>query len=287
LKLFAVCRCALALILSAGSLPAAAEKVTLFVIADTGDCATVGASVVSAAIRAQPDWQQGWLVEVGDLAYPKATREKLAKCHEPYFGMFPRRLVVPGNHDWDDHRGRGFRALFPDPLPRAVVLGKHWKLWLLDSELRGEPWRAQIRWLDTQVKNAAGICVIAAWHRPRWSSGWHGDDKAMAPLWEDVAGVAAFTLHGHDHHYEAIEPLNGSGEPDAQGTRSFVTGNGGASLYPTIRKSLHGKTVVGHWGFLRIDLDGDHYAWKEIAASGETLDYGSGKCLPTGTGGPN
>jgi hypothetical protein len=275
-----VLRFVLALIVAVCAQPVVAESIALFVIGDTGDCGTAGAAAVSAAIRAQPDWQRGWLVEVGDLAYPKATARNLAKCHEPYFGMFAKRLAVPGNHDWDDHRARGFRALFPQPLPRAVMLGGRWQLWLLDSERRGEPWQAQVRWLDTQVKHAAGTCVIAAWHRPRWSSGWHGDDKAMAPLWEDVAGIATFTLHGHDHHYESVAPLDKAGEGDARGTRSFVVGNGGASLYPPIRKSPYGKTVAGRWGFLRLDLDGERYSWKEFDVAGEVMDSGSGECLP-------
>jgi hypothetical protein len=284
LKLSAAFRCALALTLSLGTLSAAAEQVTLFVIGDTGDCATSGAAAVSAAIRAQPNWQRGWLVEVGDLAYPKATMERLSKCHEPHFGMFARRLAVPGNHDWDDSHAQGFHSLFPDPLPRVAVLDGRWQLWLLDSELRGEAWRTQIRWLDAQINLSSRTCVIAAWHRPRWSSGWHGDDKSVAPLWDRVAGMASITLHGHDHHYESVAPLNNAGEPDSRGTRSFVVGNGGTSLYPPITKSPQSKTVGGRWGFLRLDLDGDRYAWTEFDVTGETLDAGSGQCLSASSG---
>ena len=259
-------------------LPALASASTLFVIADTGDCSTTGAAAVSAAIRAQPDWQQGWLIEVGDLAYPQATPGNLARCHEPYFGMFRRRLAVPGNHDEDARGARGFRQLFPEPVPRSAELGGDWRLWLLDSELRGNAWQGQLRWLDGEVAKAAGHCIIAAWHRPRWSSGFHGDDRNMAPLWDRVAGVAAFTVHGHDHHYEAVAPLDRTGEPDAKGTRSFVVGNGGASLYPPIRKSPNGKTVSGRWGFLRIDLEGERYRWAEFDVDGALLDRGAGEC---------
>jgi hypothetical protein len=28
-----------------------------------------------------------------------------------------------------------------------------------------------------------------------------------------------------------------------------------------------------------VDLDGDRYSWREIAANGETLDAGSGQCV--------
>ena len=63
------------------------------------------------------------LIETGDLAYPTATRERLAECHEPHWGMFPKRLAVPGNHDWRDDEGRGFFGVYPEPVPRAAALG--------------------------------------------------------------------------------------------------------------------------------------------------------------------
>ncbi len=258
---------------------ASSERITLFAIGDTGDCTTDGSKKVSIAMRAEPDWQQAWLVEVGDLAYPVATRERLAKCHEPYFGMFGRRLAVPGNHDRDDRGGQGFFSLFRAPLPRAVNLGGRWRIWLLDSNLSGAAADKQLRWLDDQVGKAPGNCIVAAWHHPRWSSGWHGMERQGVPWWDRVAGVATFTLHGHDHHYEAVPALDAAGQPNEAGTRSFVVGNGGAKLYPAISNAHDSRIVSGRWGFLRIDLDGDSYSWREIGVDGETLDAGSGECL--------
>jgi hypothetical protein len=258
---------------------AATARTTLFAIGDTGDCATVGAEKVSAAIRAQSDWQRGWLVEVGDLAYPAATRQRLAECHEPHFGMFERRLAVPGNHDWSDPGARGFFNLFPDPVPRAVRLDERWQIWLLDSNLGGDAWARQLRWLEDAGKREAGRCIVAAWHHPRWTSGVRGGSVAAAPLWQGVADIATLTLHGHDHHYEAMPPLDRAGREIAAGTRSFIVGNGGAKLFPPRAGIWNSKVVSGQWGFLRLDLDGDRYTWKEINAGGETIDAGEGSCL--------
>lgn len=259
-----------------------AERLTLFVVGDTGDCDTDGAAKVSAAIRAQPDWRQGWLVETGDLAYPTATKERLAECHEPHFGMFRKRLAVPGNHDWRDAEGRGFFNLFPDPVPRVEALDSRWQLWLLNSNLRGEAWQRQLQWLGDTVAQAKGACVIAAWHHPRWSSGRHGDSGFTAALWDRLAGLAVFTLHGHDHHYEAVPPLDAAGQPSPRGTRSFVVGHGGARLYAPGSAARPSKAVFGQWGFLRIDLDGDRYAWQAMGTGGEVVDAGSGVCLAAG-----
>ena len=263
-------------------LAVAAEPMTLLVIGDTGDCDTGGAAKVSAALRAQPDWQRGWLVEVGDLAYPVATRERLLECHEPHFEMFARRLAVPGNHDWYDPGAHGFFSLFPEPVPRAVALDERWVLWLLDSNLRDDAWDNQLRWLDKAAENAASHCVIAVWHHPRWSSGRRGGSAFVAPLWQRVAGAATFTLHGHDHHYESLRPIDQGGAAVATGTRSFIVGNGGATLYPAMEGHWDSTAVFGHWGFLRVDIEDGNYRWRAIDVDGETLDSGSGQCRPVG-----
>lgn len=267
-----------ALALLAFAVPAAADT-TLFVIADTGDCATDGTAQVAAAIRRQPDWREGWLVEVGDLAYPTATAARLAECHEPHFSMFPKRLAAPGNHDWNDINARGFFSVFPEPVPRAARLDARWQLWLLDSNLDGADWRRQLEWIDDAAARKGNACVIAAWHHPRWSSGAHGDRTFTTPLWQRVAGIASFTLHGHDHHYEALPPLDAAGAPDPRGTRSFIAGIGGARLYAPGAVARSGTAVFAQWGFLRIDIVGERYNWKAFGVSDAVLDSGSATCL--------
>lgn len=259
---------------------ARAGGMMLFFIGDTGDCDTGGAAKVSAALRAQADWQRGWLIEVGDLAYPVATRDRLLECHEPHFGMFAQRLAVPGNHDWNDAGVRGFFSLFPEPVPRAVHLDDRWQLWLLDSNLAGPAGGRQLDWLGAATRDAAGGCVIAAWHHPRWSSGFRRGSASAAPLWQALAGLATFTVHGHDHHYEALPPLDGIGRLADSGTRSFIVGNGGAKLYPALTGAWPSLVVSGRWGFLRVDLGDDHYHWRAVGVDGETLDAGAGRCKP-------
>ena len=277
--------------------PALGWAAPLFVIGDTGDCGP-GAAQVAAALQRQPDWRQGRLLEVGDLAYPTATRERLLECHEPYFGAFPRRLAVPGNHDWRDPGAAGFFSLFPAPVPRAVNLDKTWRLLLLDSNLRDSAWDEQLAWLDQELLRANGKehrqssgkdkagrskaprrCLIAAWHHPRWSSGKHGDNEFMAPVWNRLGGVASITVHGHDHHFEAIPPLDRDGQPAGEGTPSFIVGNGGAALYPANEPHHGGSPIFGVWGFLRLDLNKQHYRWQAFDTEGQVLQSGEGDCL--------
>lgn len=249
---------------------------TLLVIGDTGDCSAAPGRV-AAAMKAQPDWRQALLVEVGDLAYPTATIERLRACHEPHFADF-RRVAVPGNHDWRDPGAAGFFSLFPQLLPRRVDLGAPWRLLLLDSNLNDTDWQRQLDWLDQAVADSAGRCLIPVWHHPRWSSGRHGDNDFTAPLWSRLARVASFSLHGHDHHFEALPALDAAGRPDAAGLPSFVVGNGGARLYAAGDKARSQRAHFGRWGFLRIDLDGEHYRWQAIDVDGKRIDAGDGRC---------
>jgi hypothetical protein len=262
-----------------------ARSLTLLAIGDTGDCDTGGTEKVSAALRAQPDWQRAILVEVGDLAYPAATIDRLRECHEPHFAMFPHRLAVPGNHDWNARDARGFFSIFPGPVPRVEKLNRRWQLWLLDSNLTGARAADQLRWLEAAKKSAAGQCVVAAWHHPRWSSSFRGGTESSHLLWQAVVGVATFTLHGHDHHYESLPRLNGAGEAAERGTRSFIVGNGGARLYPTGLVRAGSKVATGEWGFLRIDIDGDDYRWEAVSVEGNILEAGVEHCLPVGGNG--
>ena len=121
----------------------AASPIVLNVIGDTGDCDLPGTAQVSAAMRRQADFRDIQLIEVGDLAYPVATRERLLECHEPHFSMSPKRLAVPGNHDWADSNAAGFFSIFPKPVPRVENLGGQWRLLLLDSNLKGVAWGAR------------------------------------------------------------------------------------------------------------------------------------------------
>lgn len=270
-------------VLWAASAWASAASSTFFVIGDTGNCDFEGAALVGAALKAQPGYPDSPLIELGDLAYPVATRERLLTCHEPHFGGFKRRLAVPGNHDWHDAGGAGFFSLFPEAMPRKEKLAGPWQLLMLNSNLRDEAWKNQLAWLDKALASSAGDCLIAAWHHPRWSSGKHGDNPFTAGLWQRLQGQASFTLHGHDHHFEALPALDGDGEPSPHGVTSFIVGHGGAQLYgPGVGPTHSSRAHYGYWGFMRLELDGPAYRWQAFSIDGNLLDRGAGLCQPAG-----
>jgi hypothetical protein len=123
--------------------------------------------------------------------------------------------------------------------------------------------------------------VLAYWHRPRFSSGPHGNDDELDALWRILAGARAdVVLAGHDHDYERFTPMNSDGEADPEGVTQFVAGTGGASHY-TFRnpKPTSKVRITRRHGVLRLQLTEQAYAWEFTAApKGEVLDSGNGQC---------
>ena len=264
-----------------------AETTPIFVIGDTGDCSD-GPRQVSDALQRDPDYSRAWLLEVGDLAYPAGTKERLQECHEPFFGpqRFPKRFAVPGNHDARDVGLAGFRSLYPEALPRTVDFDR-WRFLLIDSNLRDELWGRQVGWVEQTLKDSANRCVIAVWHHPAWSSGHRGGSAFARPLWAKLAGVATLTVHGHDHHYERLAPRDAQGAVSAEGTPSFIAGHGGASLYqPPEQLLAGGVTVFNRWGYLKLELTDTTYRWQAVSVTGEVQDEGRGVCRPVSSAKP-
>ena len=91
----------------------------------------------------------------------------------------------------------------------------------------------QVTWLRDDLAANPRACVAAVWHHPRFSSGQHGNNPAVAELWRALEeGGAEIALTGHDHDYERFAPQTGGRVPDPDGIREFVVGTGGAALRP-------------------------------------------------------
>jgi hypothetical protein len=125
-------------------------------------------------------------------------------------------------------------------------------------------------------------CTLAAWHHPRWSSGYDGNNDFMQPLWQLLwAKGADIALAGHSHHYERFAPIDGNGAVNpADGIRSFVVGTGGANFTP-INAVAKGSEVRQNtsFGLLRLALHPTSYDWNFVPVAGSTFtDAGSQSC---------
>jgi acid phosphatase type 7 len=234
----------------------------------------------------------GTIVAVGDLAYPEGSAAAFRKCYGPSWGSFAARTrPVIGNHEYlgsvaaylEYFDGRG-------PMPGrtwyAFDVGP-WRAYVLDSdctESGGCGVRSpEGRWLAADLAANPRTCSIAFMHHPRFSTGHHGNDVALVPLWDILYRAHVdVVVSGHDHDYERFALLTPEGRraPD-RGIREFVVGTGGAPLRSFPRRAAPATQVRNSTthGILQLRLDGHGYAWRFVPVAGRSFtDSGEGLC---------
>jgi acid phosphatase type 7 len=211
----------------------------------------------------------------GDGAYD-ATWGRLKAITQP----------VAGNHEYHTPGAAGYFDYFGGAAGDSAKgyysfdLGS-WHLIALNSELTAAAAPGQEQWLRQDLATMRRNCVLAYWHRPRFSSGYHGGHAAMGPLWEALYDARAdVILNGHDHDYErfALQSPLGQGDPD--GIREFVVGTGGA--YHTGFNAVQPNSEVRNettYGAIKLTLHASGYDWAFVPEAGGTFaDSGSGTC---------
>ena len=233
----------------------------------------------------------GTVFTAGDNVYPDGTEAQFRSCYAPTWGRFlARTRPAPGNHDHVTRDLAGYRAYFGEaagPSDRswyAYDLGT-WHIVVLDSSCADVggcgPGSAQGRWLAADLAASKAICTLAIWHHPRWSSGEHGNDRTVAPLWQALyAAGADVVVNGHDHDYERFAPQDPDGRADpVRGVREFVVGTGGAALRTFGRTVANSelRMSVAH-GVIRFVLHDESYDWEFIPTRGDIVDKGTARC---------
>ena len=260
---------------------------TLVAAGDIGDCASPGDEATADLVAAR----EGTVATLGDTVYDRGTPEEFARCYEPTWGPFKERTrPAPGNHDYATEGGAGYHGYFG---PAAGQPGKGWYSYdlgawhvvVLNSNCRkvscavgGE----QHRWLEADLAAHPATCTLAYWHHPRFSSGLHGSESSVGPLYTTLYEAGAdLVLAGHDHDYERFAPLNPSGRLDpVRGVRSFVVGTGGRSHYPFTSRLRGSEARTSEtFGVLVLELAPTSYEWEFVAVPGRRFeDSGSGRC---------
>lgn len=272
--------------------------ITVYAAGDIADCRKIAAAQ-SGAARTATLIETGLAIDpgaialaLGDLVYPAGTTAQFDDCYAPTWGRFKTRtLPAAGNHEYYTNGAAGYFDYFGSvagPERRGYYstdLGA-WHVLSLDSNLKGVASDAQLAWLKSDLaamrSQSARRCVLAFWHHPLYSSGGHGNNPHMRNVWQALYDARAdLVLAAHDHHYERFAAQDAGGNADARnGIRSFVVGNGGASLTPlgpTKRNSEAQTNAV--LGVLRLQLKAGAYDWAFLPADGSgPRDNGSGAC---------
>ncbi|HLO28627.1 MAG TPA: DNRLRE domain-containing protein [Anaerolineales bacterium] len=255
-----------------------------------GDVVFVGAGDISSCgndndeLTAQLlDAIPGTVFTTGDDAYDNGTSTEFANCYDPTWGRHKDRTKpIPGNHEYHTSGAAGYFQYFNNiPEYYAYTLGS-WRIYALNSEIDVSANSAEVAWLQADLAANPSQCVLAYWHRPRWSSGsTHGSNPDQQTLWQILAQAGAeLVLNGHEHNYERFAPMNATGQTDPQGMREIVVGTGGRNHYP-FGAILPTSEVQdsSSFGVLKLTLHANGYDWQFIPVAGSTFtDSGSANC---------
>jgi len=266
---------------------AVASPMVVYAAGDIAECRGKPAEESSAARTARLIPVGATVLVPGDTAYPYGTMATYQTCYGPTWGVhLANTLAVPGNHDYPQGSSDDFRRYFGIGTGQQNYFARRLGDWLvigIDSQLAGDALEREYQWLAATLEENTGVhCTLALWHMPAFSSGLeHGPTPKMQRFWALLdEHRAEFVLNGHEHFYEAFDPLDSSGKPRADGMREFVVGTGGARLYPTWNPFHTSRVRIARHGVLKLTLDADAYSWQFIDTGGRVRDSGAARCRP-------
>ncbi|MFL5758933.1 MAG: metallophosphoesterase [Thermomicrobiales bacterium] len=137
----------------------------------------------------------------------------------------------------------------------------------------------QEQWLRQDLAAHQNSCTLAYWHHPRFSSGTHGNQTAMAAIWQALYDNGAdVVLNGHDHDYEQFSPLDPNGNMDmAFGIREFVVGTGGHNIGGAGMMQPNSEVFsLSSFGVFKMTVHANSFEWQFDPASGWPSIPGAG-----------
>lgn len=241
------------------------------------------------------DGIDGTVYTIGDTVYSDGTPQEFTDCFGPTWGRHRARIKpVPGNHDYHTPGAAGYYSYFgpaASPLDQNCTSGCKgyysyelgaWHIVALNSEIAVGAGSEQEQWLRQDLAAHPTSCTLAYWHKPRFSSGEHGNNAAYSALWSALYhyGVDVI-LNGHDHDYERFAPQNPFGEADRQGIRQFVVGTGGTDQRPFLQIQPNSEVrATDSWGVLQFTLHEQSYDWAFMPIDGQSFrDVGRSDCV--------
>jgi hypothetical protein len=262
----------------------------------TGDPVFVGAGDIASCDSEEDDSTaklldkiQGTVYTLGDNVYDSGLASEFANCYDPTWGRHKARTKPSmGNHEtYGTTDAAGYYDYFG---AAAGERGKGyysydvgaWHVVVINNMIDVAATSTQVTWLKADLAAHQTKCTVAYWHYPLFTSGDHGNQTKMRPVWQALydAGVD-LVLNGHDHDYERFSPQDPNGVADpTRGIREFVVGTGGASHYKfnVIQPNSEVRNQTAS-GVLKLTLHATSYDWEFVPITGQTFtDKGTGSC---------
>ncbi len=266
--------------------PQAGTPFSFIVYGDSRSNASAHARVVERIRQEVPDF----LLGTGDIVNVGSSEADWSKLFQIEGKLLQDAPMFPslGNHD---RQGRGrtasnYRKYFslpensPDPERYYAFTYGSARFLVLDSNAYSFALTDQSTWIEKQLQSArldkSVEHIFVSMHHPPFSVSLHGGQsdlrEAWTPLFEKYHVDAVFS--GHDHAYSRAFK---------NGVHYFVSGGGGAPLYPRKKKSKaldveatkYFERVNHH---LRVQVVGNNVEVTAVRADGtiiESLSWGS------------
>jgi hypothetical protein len=229
------------------------------------------AKVVESVVASRPG--RTVVFTLGDNAYESGAASEYEDYYAPTWGRFKGvTRPTPGNHEYNTPGAAGYFGYFRVRPYYAYNLGS-WRIYSLNSEIARKAKSPQVRWLRRDLAAQPHRCVLAYWHRPRYSSGPHGNDASVAAIWQTLARARAdVVVTGHDHDYERFA--------SRQGMVEFVVGTGGNFLYQFKRRAAGSRARNDKtFGVIAFTLHRGGYAFRFVPVAGQRFtDRGTVRC---------
>jgi acid phosphatase type 7 len=258
------------------------------VLVGAGDIARCpkGADEQTAALLATIP---GTVFTTGDNAYEEGSAAQLRDCYGRGWGKYKDRTrPAPGNHDYLTLDGAPYYSYFgkaagPSGQGYYSYDLANWHIVVLNSSIPASSGSEQAKWLEQDLTAHQTTCTLAYWHYPLFSSGAHGNNEKMRPMWEILyRNGADLIINGHDHNYERFAPQTPDGRADwTSGIRQFVVGTGGTGLreFKVVQPNSLVRNSVTH-GVLKLTLRASDYSWEFVPIAGQSFrDIGNAKCV--------
>ena len=271
--------------------PASGEDPVLVGAGKIGACNSPGDEATARLLDSIP----GTVFTAGDNAYPSGTASQFRDCYGPSWGRHKARTMPsPGKHDYATSGASGYFGYFGaaagDPAKGYYSYDRgSWHVVSLNSncaEVAGGcgATSPMVGWLKQDLAAHPKACTVAYFNHPLFSSGRHGNQPQVRPIWDALyAANADVVVNGRDHNYERFAPQRPDGiRDDSRGIRQFVVGTGGAHLVGFDLGTLKPNSQVRSddtYGVLKLTLRPGGYDWRFVPEAGRTFsDSGSTSC---------
>jgi acid phosphatase type 7 len=278
---------------SASPIQLSGEPVVMAGAGDISDCGNDGDTITAGLIDGVIAEYAGTIVfTAGDNVYSDGSADEFGSCYAETWGRFKDRTrPAPGNHEYDTTDASGYFGYFGEAAGTqgegyyAYEAGD-WQVLALNSncdEIGGcEEGSPQEQWLREELASSDAQCTLAYWHHPLFSSGDHGGDTSVQPLFQALYDDGAeLVINGHDHNFERFAPQDPEGTHDpVSGIRQFVAGTGGTGNRSIDAIAANSESrFTDAFGVLALSLYSDGYEWEFVSEDGSGFnDVGIEAC---------